>query len=119
MKAVTCKEAQSLIPKYIANKLTAKELEQFILHVRECQECYDELETFFMIDRAVRYLDEETEQFFNLKSLFEKDLKEKNHMLAKGKRRRRAGRVLSAAAVLLMALALLDLFGIVQISRLL
>ena len=117
MNGLTCKEAQSMIREYITGKLSGRDLERFIGHVRECRECYDELETFFMIDRAVRYLDEDTLHTFNLKSLLEKDLKEKERAVARRKRRRWLFAALTGVTALLTALMLLDVFGIFQVSR--
>ena len=115
---MTCKEAQSMVREYIAGELPPKELERFIEHVRGCGNCYEELETFFMIDRAVRYLDEETEHSFNLKTLLEKDLKEREHALARKRRSKWAIICLAVLVIVLMCLLLLDAFGIFQISRL-
>ena len=103
---------------YIADRLPQKELVRFIEHIRSCGDCYEELETFFMIDRSVRYLDDDTEHSFNLKSMLEEDLKEKEQRLIRRKRGKRALLWLAAVAALAMSLLILDIWGIFQISRL-
>lgn len=116
---MTCREAQSLIQKYIADDLSYRELGRFICHIRECGSCYDELETFFMIDRTVRYLDDGTEHSFNLKYLLEKDLLEKERALIRRGRRKKFFICLTAAAAVLIILAALEFSGIFRISQLL
>ena len=115
---MTCREAQSLIRKYIAEELSPRELERFIGHIRECGSCYDELETFFMIDRTVRYLDEGTEHSFNLKYLLEKDLREKEKALVRRKRKHCFFAVLTAVVIIAVVLAALELSGAFRISQL-
>ena len=50
-----CERALHLIDKYIDNKLSPRELREFIEHVRSCPECYDELETFYVINVGMKY----------------------------------------------------------------
>ena len=38
MSGVTCREAQNMIRDYIAGKLSPRELERFIGHIRDCGE---------------------------------------------------------------------------------
>lgn len=112
---MTCKEAQGLIRPYIADELPARELEHFIEHIRECGKCHDELETFFMIDRTVKYLDDGKEHSFNLKHLLEEDLREKEKALARRRRKRLLFACLAAAAVIAAALAALELAGFARV----
>ena len=44
-----CEEALTKIEAYINHTLNGRELEEFLEHVTSCQECYDELETYYII----------------------------------------------------------------------
>ena len=54
-----CEEALTKIEAYIDHTLSGRELEEFLEHVKSCRECYDELETYYIISVGMRYLEEE------------------------------------------------------------
>lgn len=74
---MNCREAESLIQLYIDDKLPPKKLEAFISHVRKCPSCYEELETYFIIHYAVKYLDEDRQDSYNMTALLSENLNEK------------------------------------------
>ena len=84
-----CEEALTKIEAYINHTLNGRELEEFLEHVTSCQECYDELETYYIISVGMRYLEEE-----NLPKMLQEDL----HTRERGVRRRN---ILRKTAVLL------------------
>lgn len=84
-----CKECQGLVSEYLSGQLKGKRLEHFISHVRSCPECYDELETYFIITLANRILENEEDASFDIKGLLEEDLAQKEQCLHR-KRRRKA-----------------------------
>lgn len=85
---MTCKECQSMVPDYLGNNLSDRELEEFIGHVRTCPECYEELETYFIIGLATRVLDESEDVSYDIKAMLLSDLREKEEMLVRKRRRR-------------------------------
>lgn len=87
LPAVECEKAEKLIQAYVQNRLPEKEMEAFIEHVRNCPACYDELETYFIINHATRYLDNDEKQSYNLKGMLEEDLREKERTV-RSKRKR-------------------------------
>lgn len=107
-----CKYAQSLISKYIGDRLSPRELEEFIRHVEECPECYEELETYFMLSVALKHLDESQNLSYDLRSMLAEDLKEKKHRLSRRKRRTWGWIVFCGAGVLALVLTALDMAGI-------
>ena len=42
-----CKTAQSLVIPYINDQLSDEETEDFLEHIENCKECYEELEIHF------------------------------------------------------------------------
>ena len=53
-----CSTAESMVNRYIDHTLSVNELESFLEHVEECSSCYDELETYFIVHKAMEQLDE-------------------------------------------------------------
>ncbi|MBR5509601.1 MAG: zf-HC2 domain-containing protein [Lachnospiraceae bacterium] len=52
-----CKEAQRLLVPYINGELETKEEDEFVRHVRQCPECYEELEVYATVFAGIRQLD--------------------------------------------------------------
>ena len=44
-----CRQAEALITPYIQDKLTTKELEEFLMHIENCKSCYEELEIYYTL----------------------------------------------------------------------
>ena len=80
-----CEEALQKITPYIENRLQPRELEAFIEHITQCPSCYDELETYYIVSRAVQYLDDEKQDTYNIMELLKRDIR----MKEQGLRRRR------------------------------
>ena len=71
-----CFEAKELVSEYINRTLPPLKLEEFVVHVRNCPSCYDELETYFIVDEVMNQLsDEDQETTLDFKELLEQDLK--------------------------------------------
>ena len=89
-----CREAERNVQKYIAGKLSDRECAAFIAHVRGCSSCYDELETYFTIDYALRPGEEDTAgKSFDMKRVIEANLSDTEDRL---RRARTAGRFMNA-----------------------
>lgn len=69
-----CKEAESLVQQYIDHKLRPQKLKAFISHVKKCPSCYEELETYFIIHYAIKYLDEDHDSY-NMKAMLAEDIR--------------------------------------------
>lgn len=110
-----CERALHLIDKYIDNKLSPRELREFIEHVRSCPECYDELETFYVINVGMKYFDEEKLDSYNFPKMLKQDLEKKTVQLQRRKLHLQLLIVLGGFVVVWIVLFLLHLFGILQI----
>lgn len=103
---MTCAEAERLVPAYLNNKIPQEKMEEFILHVKNCPSCYDELETYFTIYSAIQYLDDDKYSSYNMKKLLEEDL----HRKEAGIRKRKRLHYYFGLAVVLSELILLGIF---------
>ena len=70
-----CRDAQRMVPDYLAKKLDDKECAAFLSHVKSCPRCMEELETSFMIDYFLRYLDEDTDRSFDIRRLLKENIR--------------------------------------------
>lgn len=48
MSGIDCRQAETLVARYIKHTLSTDELEEFLDHIEHCSSCYDELETYFI-----------------------------------------------------------------------
>ena len=55
---MTCLEAQSKIIAYIENKLERNDKQEFLVHVKNCKECREELNIYYTMIEGMRQLDE-------------------------------------------------------------
>lgn len=55
---MTCMEAEKMVIPYIKDQLSMTELEDFIEHIRTCENCREELEIHYMVDVGLKKLDE-------------------------------------------------------------
>lgn len=51
-----CKETQRLMRRFLEDKLDADTAREFILHVRSCKECMDELMIEYLISGGIQEL---------------------------------------------------------------
>lgn len=73
-----CKEAEALVGSYMDHSLNGKELEEFLEHVESCPYCYEELETWFIVNEATRHLDQEdSESDLDFRELLKQDIRKR------------------------------------------
>ena len=53
-----CQESCNCIPLFIEDKLTGDELSAFLLHVKSCKSCYEEMETNYLLKEALSRLEQ-------------------------------------------------------------
>ena len=69
-----CEDSLTKIEAYIHNKMSYRELEDFLEHVKECPDCYDELETYYTITVGMKYLEEERLEAYNIPQMLREAL---------------------------------------------
>ncbi|MGI6055378.1 MAG: zf-HC2 domain-containing protein [Bilifractor sp.] len=117
-RKITCREAEAMIPDYLEDRLSDKDLAVFLNHVNNCNKCHDELETNFMVDLTVRYLNEEDPRgSFNLKPMLQKDINEKTAYLVHKHRMRKVRILIFFVTLMMIILVLLDLVHVLGITE--
>lgn len=54
-----CRTAESMVARYMNHTLKTDEMEEFLDHIEHCPSCYDELETYFIVNKVTQQLDEQ------------------------------------------------------------
>ncbi|MBQ2627859.1 MAG: zf-HC2 domain-containing protein [Eubacterium sp.] len=115
------KEFLDMIPHYLADDLREKDLLLFLDHIKTCHSCYEELETAFMVDRTVRYLndemDDDAEDSYNLPAMMQEDIHRKTREVYARQNAARIFRIVLIITALFVLFALLDFFGIWSFTR--
>lgn len=57
MEYIDCRTSEQLMNDFVENKLVGEHLWQFLTHVERCPECFEELETRFLIAEALNRLE--------------------------------------------------------------
>ena len=55
-----CKEMQEKYIPFIDNELSVKELEAFLCHLEECQDCREEYDIYYTLIMGTRYLEDDS-----------------------------------------------------------
>ncbi|MCR4657036.1 MAG: zf-HC2 domain-containing protein [Lachnospiraceae bacterium] len=67
-----CTEINSYIPLFLENRLMGDELSAFLSHIKDCDGCREEIETNYLIQEALKRLEEG--ESFDLHSEFQEKL---------------------------------------------
>ncbi len=107
---MNCRAAEGMVTRYMDHTLSIKELEEFLEHVQSCSSCYEELETYFIVQQAMVQLDEEEEEesaVLDLQHLLEQDLKKSRRYI----RKKKLEQILTAALFIILIAALIAFFA--------
>ena len=107
-----------MIPGFIADTLSERELDRFLMHVRSCRHCHAELETNFMVEKTVTLLKEELPEnaSFDLTPLLDQELAERGADLRRIRRITKLRGFIAAVTGALILFFLLDLTGVFHIT---
>ena len=71
---LTCKEAASMVIPYIEGQVCDRDLRKFVKHIKECRDCREELETYYIVYKGLMQLDEREELPMNIIEALNEDL---------------------------------------------
>jgi len=52
-----CKDVQSKFIPFINDELNQKELKEFLVHIHQCKDCYEEYDIYYTMIMGMRYLE--------------------------------------------------------------
>ena len=97
-----CKETRKNIYKFIEDELDSRDLQSFVKHVTECEECREELAIQYLVTEGMLHL--EKESTFDLQSQLEKRMESARRKIRSRKRVLWFMYVMEALAVLAVIL---------------
>lgn len=80
---MNCLTAQSLIIKYVNDELSGNELESFLNHIDECDDCMEELKIYYILSKGMQQLDDDMVINYNFHQQFEDSLDDARHKIVK------------------------------------
>ena len=101
---MNCVRAQQLVKPYLDGLLSDRELEEFLDHMQNCQDCFDELEVYFSIYRTLDNVDEKGD--YNFTKKLHAKLEDSRMYL----RRRYQGKAVRALVILVAEMAVVCAF---------
>lgn len=93
-----CMTFQKLIPAYINEQLDDSTLNEFLIHLRNCPHCSEELEIHYIVMKGVDILDSDIDDY-NLSAKFTGAVRESTDYLKKKKRLVRLEYVIDSIAL--------------------
>ena len=102
-----CHDVQRMISGFIEKKLTDEQLEGFLEHIETCQDCYDELEVYYMITIGLMQLDEDHTGTMDLKKNLKDFIGEQHRELYMRRRTAARRRGVKRTAIVLLVAAML------------
>ena len=114
MSGIDCRQAETLVARYINHTLSTDELEEFLDHIETCPSCYDELETYFIVHEAMQQLDEEEDgTVLDFKKLLEQEIRRSRRSIRQTRGIRfTVGLISMAAAVALCVFVIFVILGV-------
>ena len=113
-----CEEALTKIEAYINQTLNGRELEEFLEHVTSCQECYDELETYYIISVGMRYLEEENLESYNIPKMLQEELHTRERRVRRRNILRKTAGLLGVLFFIVILVLGLSYLGHLELPRL-
>ncbi len=72
---MTCKEAEGMVMAYIRHDMDVQQMEEFLEHIDQCENCREELEIYYTVEAGIRQLDADTDtDRYNIKGDMEADI---------------------------------------------
>lgn len=63
---LVCKEAAKMVVPYLKDELSNAELRRFTAHMKQCADCREELETYYIVYKGLMQLEETKESSMNM-----------------------------------------------------
>ena len=104
MSGIDCRQAETLVARYIKHTLSTDELEEFLDHIEHCSSCYDELETYFIVHEAIQQLDEKEDgTVLDFRKLLKQDIRRSRRIIRQRKAIKAVTGILVIGALVILA----------------
>ena len=92
---MNCQNAQSMVLNFINNKLDKEETKEFIEHIRDCKDCWEELEIYYVMLIGLKQLDEGEELVPDFKEKLQSEVDNRYNAIERGQRRKNMVKITS------------------------
>lgn len=101
---MNCQNAQSMVLNFINNKLDKDETKEFIEHVRDCKDCWEELEIYYVMLVGLKQLDEGEELAEDFRKKLQNEVDSRYVEIEREQKRQSAVKIVTAlvASVILI-----------------
>ena len=93
-------------------------IDEFLEHIRECPDCYDELETYYTINVGTKYLENENMGSYNIPRMLKENLREKEKYIRRKQLLTKTVLFFSLVAGIGIALSFMLYFGHIELPNL-
>ena len=107
---MNCQNAQSMVLNFINNKLDKEETRAFIEHVRDCKDCWEELEIYYVMLVGLKQLDEGEELAADFRKKLQNEVESRYVEIEREAKRKRIAKIITilvTAAILIWMFAYL------------
>lgn len=106
-----CRTAESMVAKYMNHTLKTDEMEEFLDHIEHCPSCYDELETYFIVNKVTQQLDEQEDgSVLDFQKLLEQDIRRARRNIHKRRGIQFAGGILTVILTVVLVVFFIFIF---------
>lgn len=101
---MNCQNAQSMVLNFINNKLDKEETKEFIEHIRDCKDCWEELEIYYVMLVGLKQLDDGEELAEDFRQKLQNEVDSRYVEIEREHKRQYATKIISvlASAVILI-----------------
>lgn len=107
---MNCQNAQSMVLNFINNKLDKEETKAFIEHVRDCKDCWEELEIYYVMLVGLKQLDEGEELAADFRKKLQNEVESRYVEIEREAKRKHISKIITilvTAAILIWMFAYL------------
>lgn len=106
-----CRTAESMVARYMNHTLKTDEMEEFLDHIEHCPSCYDELETYFIVNKVTQQLDEQEDgSVLDFQKLLEQDIRRARRNIHKRRGIQFAGGILTVILTVVLVVFFIFIF---------
>ncbi len=108
---MNCEEATLCIRPFIDGTITKEQLEGFLEHVKDCRDCYEELDIMYMVHEGLAGLESDTKDSFDFTGMLSSRIDAGWRYLRRIRLRNRVLRLMQLLAYAALVIATVRIFG--------
>ena len=105
-----CRTAESMVARYMNHTLKTDEMEEFLDHIEHCPSCYDELETYFIVNKVTQLDEQEDGSVLDFQKLLEQDIRRARRNIHKRRGIQFAGGILTVILTVVLVVFFIFIF---------